>query len=175
MDADRVDAYADSVLALIRAEDQLDEVTDELFRFARAIEASDDLWRTLGDANVPAAIREQVVQDLLAGKASPLTIAIVGLLVGAGRSRDIPAVVDFVVERAAQERDKEVAEVRSAVDLTDEQRQRLAAALGQATGKDVEVKVVVDPAVLGGVVATVGDTVIDGSVRHRLDQLREAF
>ena len=65
-----------------------------------------------------------------------------------------------------------MAEVRSAVALTDDQRERLAAALANATGKQVELKVVVDPSVLGGLVATVGDTVIDGSVRTRLDQLK---
>lgn len=175
MDADRVAAYAESVLGIIRAEDELDEATDELFRFARALEGNDDLWRALGDANLPASRRQQVVQDLLSGRASPVTTAVVSLLVGVGRSRDIPAVVDLVVARAAEERQKEVAEVRSAVDLTDEQRTRLAEALHAATGKQVEVKVVVDPSVLGGVVATIGDTVIDGSVRRRLDQLRDAF
>jgi F-type H+-transporting ATPase subunit delta len=175
MDADRIDAYAESVLGLIQAEDDLDEVTDELFRFARALEASDDLWRTLGDAQLPVERRQQVVVDLLGGKASPVTTAIITLLVGTGRARDIPAVVDLVVDRAAKARQKEVAEVRSAVDLTDDQRDRLATALNAATGKVVEVKVVVDPTVMGGIVATIGDTVIDGSVRHRLDQLREAF
>lgn len=175
MDADRVEAYAESVLGIVRAEGDLDEVTDELFRFARALEGNDDLWRALGDANLPASRRQQVVQDLLSGRASPVTTAVVSLLVGVGRARDIPAVVDLVVARAAEERQKEVAEVRSAVDLTDEQRTRLAEALRSATGKQVEVKVVVDPSVLGGVVATIGDTVIDGSVRRRLDQLRDAF
>jgi F-type H+-transporting ATPase subunit delta len=66
-----------------------------------------------------------------------------------------------------------VAEVRSAVPLDEDQRTRLAAALGRATGRAVDVKVVIDPEVLGGVVAQVGDTVIDGSVRARLDELRE--
>jgi len=65
--------------------------------------------------------------------------------------------------------------VRSAIPLTDDQRERLAKALGNATGKQVEVKVVVDPSVLGGIVAQVGDTVIDGSVRSRIDQLKHAF
>ena len=51
----------------------------------------------------------------------------------------------------------------------------LAAALGTATGKQVEVKVIVDPSLKGGVVAQVGDTVIDGSIRRRLDQLRNAL
>ena len=65
-----------------------------------------------------------------------------------------------------------MAEVRSAVPLTDDQKHRLAAALANATGKQVVVKVIVDPSVLGGLVATVGDQVIDGTVRSRLDQLK---
>jgi F-type H+-transporting ATPase subunit delta len=66
-----------------------------------------------------------------------------------------------------------VAEVRSALPLDDGQVERLAVALGRATGKTVEVKVVVDPSVMGGLVARIGDTVIDGTVRHRLNQLKE--
>ena len=60
----------------------------------------------------------------------------------------------------------------AAVALTADQQTRLAAALANATGRQVNLKVVVDPAVIGGVVATVGDTVIDGSVRTRIDQLK---
>ena len=56
---------------------------------------------------------------------------------------------------------------------TPEQIDRLREALNRATDKDVEVKVIVDPSVLGGIVATIGDIVIDGSVRHRLEQLKE--
>ena len=66
----------------------------------------------------------------------------------------------------------QVAEVRSAVALTPDQQTRLAAALANATGKQVNLKVVIDPTVMGGLVATVGDTVIDGSVRSRLEQLK---
>jgi len=68
-----------------------------------------------------------------------------------------------------------VATVRSAVDLTVEQRDRLAAAINTRTGREVEVKVVIDPSVLGGVVTEIGDDIIDGSVRRRLNQLRESF
>jgi len=68
-----------------------------------------------------------------------------------------------------------VAEVRAAIELTEDQRARLAEALSSATGGAVEVKVIVDPSVLGGVVTQIGDTVIDGSVRHRLNQLRETI
>ena len=66
----------------------------------------------------------------------------------------------------------DVAEVRTAVPLSDDQQARLKAALENATGKSLELKAIVDPTVVGGVVATVGDTVIDGSVRTRVDQLK---
>jgi F-type H+-transporting ATPase subunit delta len=65
--------------------------------------------------------------------------------------------------------------VRSAVELTSDQQQRLAAALRQSVGHEVTVKVIVDPSLLGGIVTEIGDTVIDGSVRRRLHQLRDAF
>jgi F-type H+-transporting ATPase subunit delta len=68
-----------------------------------------------------------------------------------------------------------VGEVRTAIPLDDEQRRRLTEALERATGKKIELKVIVDPSVVGGIVARVGDTVIDGSIRHRLEQLREAL
>jgi len=99
-------------------------------------------------------------------------VQLVSLVVAGGRSRDLPAIIDRLVQRAASSKDEQVAEVRSAVALTSDQQDRLRAALANATGRNVNLKVVVDPAVLGGIVATVGDTVIDGTVRSRLDQLK---
>ncbi len=108
--------------------------------------------------------RQAIVEDLLGHKASPTTTALVSFVVGSGRGRDLPAIIAKLVERAAAEKDKALAEVRSAIPLTADQQDRLAAALANATGKQVEVKVIVDPSVLGGLVATVDDTVIDGTV-----------
>ena len=94
------------------------------------------------------------------------------MVVGAGRAADLPAIARSLVQKRAASSGREVADVRSAVELTDDQKRRLAASLKQATGKDVELKVTIDPAVLGGVVTTIGDTVIDGSVRSRLAQVK---
>jgi F-type H+-transporting ATPase subunit delta len=65
--------------------------------------------------------------------------------------------------------------VRTAVALNQDQQDRLAKALGEATGRQVSLKVVIDPSVLGGMVTQVGDTVIDGSVRTKLERLRKAL
>jgi F-type H+-transporting ATPase subunit delta len=167
-----IDGYARALFEVARAEGTLDEVEDELFRFARSYESSDALRNALTDDMVPAGKRQAIVEDLLGGKATATTVQLVSMVVGSGRGRDLPAIIDKLVQRAASSKNLEVAEVRTAVPLTDDQQARLRAALANATGKQLNLKVVVDPSVLGGLVACVGDTVIDGTVRTRVEQLK---
>lgn len=172
MSDNRIEGYARGLFEIARAEGTLDEVEDELFRFARSFEGSDALRTALNDEQIPPAKRQAIIEDLLGGKATSTTTQLISMVVGSGRTRDLPAIVDLLVARASSTKQQEVAEVRTAVALTADQQTRLAAALTNATGKQVNLKVVVDPSVLGGLVATVGDTVIDGSVRTRIDQLK---
>ena len=172
---ERIEAYADAMFEVARAEGTLDEVEDELFRFARALDSSDELQDALSDPHIPPSRRQQIVEDLLGPRATSMTTALVSMVVGVGRGRDLLSIIGQLVQKSAAAHDRSVAEVRSAVELTDEQRERLARAIQKATGKTVEVKVVIDPSVLGGVVTTVGDTVIDGSVRTRLEQLKNVI
>ena len=172
-EADRVEAYSQAFFEVARAEKQGGAIEDDLFRFARALDASDDLRMALGDRTVPAERRIAIVEELMGGTAVAVSVGLVSMVVGAERAGELPAIVERFLELSAEQRQHEVAEVRAAVALDDQVRDRLAQALSHATGKQVEVKVVIDPNVLGGVVARIGDTVIDGSVRHRLDQLKE--
>lgn len=169
--SDMIDGYAEALLAVVRAEGAAG-VDDEILRFAQALEGNDELRNTLTDPYVPAEKRQQIVEDLLGGRASHVARAAVSLVVGAGRAAQLPDIARALAARLAAEKGMEVAEVRSAVALSDDQRARLAASLKHATGKDVEIKVTIDPSVLGGVVTTIGDTVIDGSVRRRLAQVK---
>ena len=173
--ADLSDAYASALFEIAKAEGGLETVEDELFRFARTLEGNDELRVTLTDPAIPLERRQAVVENLLRGKASPVTTSLVSFVVGTGRSRDLPEIIDKLVERAAAERQEVVAEVRTAFPLDEDHRSRLAAALSKSTGKRVSIKEVIDPSVLGGVMARVGDTVIDGTIRHRLEQLRESL
>jgi F-type H+-transporting ATPase subunit delta len=175
MTADRIDAYAQAMLQIAQAEESLAEVEDELFRFARIVEGNDDLRMSLSNPGLPVDRRAAIVDELLENRALTLTRALASFVVGAGRGHDLPAIVERFVELATQSREREVADVRSATPLDEQQQQRLAHALSRATGKQIEVKVTVDPSLLGGVVATIGDTVIDGTVRHRLEQLKETL
>ncbi len=171
----RISAYADALFAVARAEDASAEVEDELFRFARVLEGNDELRTTLSDPHIPAARRAQIVEDLLGGRASAPTVALVSMVVATGRAGELPRIIDDFVSRSAQSSGVAVAEVRTAVALTDDQKNRLAAAISTQTKREVTIRNVVDPTVLGGAVTQIGDSVIDGSVRTRLNQLREAF
>lgn len=173
--ADKVTAYARALLEVAQAEGQVDRLENELFKVARTFEGNDALRSTLTDQTLPVERRAGVVEELLGKRAHPLTTAMVSFIVAAGRAHDLPAIADAFVGDAAELRSEAVAEVRTAYPLDQDQIDRLAAALGKATNKKVTVKVIIDPSVLGGIVARVGDTVIDGSVRSRLDQLRESL
>ena len=168
----KVEAYARALFEIAQAEGSLERVEDELFRVARAFESNDQLRSTLTDTTLPADRRQQVVEQLLGAKASATTVQLVTMLVTSGQVKEMPSIIDALVKRASSEKQQEVAEVRSAIHLTDDQQRRLAAALSKATGKPLNLKVVVDPSVLGGLVAVVGDEVIDDTVRTRLDQLK---
>ncbi len=168
----QIQGYARALFEVARADGTLDEVEDELFRFARSYESSEELRNTLSDEQIPTEKRQAIIEDLVGKQATPTTTQLVSMVVGSGRARDLPAIVDQLVQRASNSKQLDVASVRTAVELTDDQKARLKAALENATGKNLNLKATVDPSVVGGVVAIVGDDVIDDSVRTRIDQLK---
>ncbi len=172
---DRIEGYAAGILEIAKAEGELERVGDELFRISRSFATSSELRDALTDPRVPMERKTGIVTDLLGQRASPLTTSLVSFVVSTGHAGDLPAIAERLVEQAAAQQQKAVAEVRAAVHLDDDTVRRLEEALSRATGKRVEVKTVVDPAVLGGLVARIGDTVIDGSVKSRLESLRESL
>ena len=170
--SNRIAGYAHAVLSVAGAEGAQAEVESELARFADALRSSDELQSTLADSAIDVERRLGIVDDLLGGKALPATAALVSLVVGAGRGGELIEIVDAAIDRAAAGRNRRVARVRSAVELSGEQRTRLAEAIKASAGLDVEIQAIVDPTVVGGVVTEIGDDVIDGSVRSRLQQMR---
>lgn len=168
-----VQGYARAVFAVAEAEGALEHVEEELFRFARALDDHGDLRDALTDAAVPADRKKAVLADLLGERAHPQTVSLLGFIIEQGRARELGKIVDSLLQATAESREHALAEVRSAVPLTDDQRAKLQEALSRATGRSIEMKVLVDPSVVGGVVARVGDQVFDGSIRTRLQEAKE--
>jgi F-type H+-transporting ATPase subunit delta len=170
---ERVDGYAAAVLESVPARSHLAEIEDQLFRFLQTVRGATNLRETLSNRTIPSGARRQIVVDLLTGKADPTTVRLAAYCTQVGRPRDYEDLLDHLVQRVAAESNRRLAEVRAATDLDRDQQDQLAAALRRVIGHEVEVRVTVDPSLLAGFVATVGDTVVDGSARHRLELLKE--
>ncbi|HEX9774326.1 MAG TPA: ATP synthase F1 subunit delta [Actinomycetota bacterium] len=171
----RTQGYASAMVQVAQAEGVLEKVEDELFRFARTLETETRLRDSLTDPNLPAEHRASMVRELLGGKADQHTINLIGFVVQQGRARELGSIIDALVAMAADARAQAVAEVRVAAPLDEGQRARLKEALERASGRSVELKVVRDASVVGGLVARVGDVVFDASIRRKLQLAKEQF
>ncbi len=168
-------SYVSAITEVAEAEGNLERVADELYRFSTALAESRNLYEALSDFSIPVFRRQQIIMDLLEKKADRLTIGLISMIVSVGRIKDLDDIAEELADKVAKRKNREIAFVRTAVELNDQQKENLRNALMQATDKELELKVIVDPNLLGGVVATIGDTIIDGSVKSRLSKLRETM
>jgi F-type H+-transporting ATPase subunit delta len=173
--SERTQVYAQSLVDIARVENRLSNVEDELFIFAQAVKTNDELRMTLTDPNIPAEQRFAVIDQILEGKALGTTKGILALIVMSEHAGILDEIVQAFIERSAHIREKETAEIRTAVELDEETLSNLVKALSKATGKSLDVKVVIDETVIGGVLAKIGDQVIDGTVKSRLSKLKETI
>lgn len=175
VEAVRIDGYAAALLDIARAEGSEAGIADEIYAAANALAGNTELTEVLRDPAVPQDRKQGIVSDLLGRRASRVTVAAINFLVAAGQARHLEDIARRLAELVAEEEGEVVAEVRTPVDLDEDQIARLRDALARATNKRVQVRVIVDPSVIGGLVTKVGDTVLDGSLQGRLSELREQW
>lgn len=169
---DRAGGFATAIFEDLGLED-LEEIEDELFRFARIVESTPALRTALANRDLGAQARKGVVDQLLEGKVTPTTLELVRYVVEEGRPRDLIGTLDYLVEQTAKARGWRVARLRAAAEIDSDQRTRLAASLSALSGANVEIQVTIDESLLAGAVIEVGDMFIDATARGRLDRLRD--
>ncbi len=163
---------ANAALRAAEADGVLDDVEDELFRFARLLEREPALRAALTDPGLPDANKSGLLRSLLGDRAQPATLRLVEIVVTRPRGRSVEAAIEELSRLAAARRQRLVAHVRVARPLDAAQSTRLAAALARTYGREVALQVDVDPALIGGVEVRVGDSVLDGTVSRRLQRAR---
>lgn len=177
--ADLLDACEEvgvhALLASAERDGNLAEVEDELFRFRQVVAGDPELAVVISDRAVPVARRGELVDELLTGKATEVTIRAVKVALGGFGGRSVAGGLTRLVELAAQRRDRSVAYVTVAAPLTDSEEQRLGSALAARYGRDVSLKTTVDPRVLGGMRVQVGADLYDGTIARRLAHARTAL
>lgn len=165
----------DVLLAAAEKEQAADEIEDELFRFERILDSGSSLTTLLDEQTTDVERRVRLLEQVVASKVHPITLALLRHAVTSQRKRSILLAINALIEAAAARRQRSVARVVSAIELSSAQQEHLARALSQLYERHIDVRYAVDPEVRGGLVVRVGDEVIDGSVASRLTQARSAF
>ncbi len=165
--------YARALFGLALESGELDATREQLDSTAQVFASSPELRDALMTPLRPAAERKAVLEAVAEREGlSVLLRHFFGFLIDQRRLLAFDAIREEFVRLADEHAGLTTATVVSAADLDSTQQDRLAAALSERTGKRVRLDVSVDPDLLGGVIAKVGDLVFDGSLRTQLGQLR---
>ena len=169
----RVSGFADAVLEDLDSA-SFARIEEELFRWARTIEANQALRRLLLDRDAPLGARVGATRQLLEGHVDVTTLRLAQYVIEGGRPRDVVGTLDFLVDYVARARDWRVARVHTARVLDATSRAQLVSSLTSLTGKSVELQIAEEPSLLGGVLVEVGDLRLDATTRGRLSELHDA-
>lgn len=161
----------EAMLAQAQRQDRLGQVEDELFRFHRIVLGDPRLQTALTDRRAPAAAKRGLVDALLSDKVAPETKRLSGHAV-VSPIRRFGAAIESYLAIAARRLDQVTAVVTSATALSEDQIERIAQALSAQYERHVHANVVIDPSVLGGIRVEIGDEIIEGTIRSRLDDAR---
>lgn len=166
---------AQALLGSAESAGDLADVEDELFRFGQVVGGNDELAATLGSTSSSVDGRKALARSLLEGKARPATVRLVELAVEGFGGRNFATGLTKLVELAAERREREIAYVTVAAPLPEADEQRLADRLAEIYGRAVELKITVEPRVLGGMKVKIGYDQYDGTVLRRLTETRAAL
>jgi F-type H+-transporting ATPase subunit delta len=173
---DMVDAIeelaTDAMVLAADADNSLDDMEDELFRFNRVVAAQPDLRAALADVALPEERKRDLLRALLNGKVSAVTLGLITQVVTHPRGRSLGAALDMCAAIAARRKQQLIAVVRSAVELSATQQRRLAEALAASYGHRIHLNIVLDPSVVGGISVQIGDELIDGTAARRMAAVR---
>jgi len=167
--------YAQALLEIARAETVVQQIEEELFRLRELLKSNPNLLEFLKDPNVTREGKRHALGELFQGRVHSLVLNTLIAISDADRMNRLLPVIEEFTALAAASRQQVAGEIVSAIKLDQATLDKLAAELTHVTGKNVQLFQKVDPAILGGAIIKVGEQIIDGSLRRKLDQIKETL
>jgi F-type H+-transporting ATPase subunit delta len=167
-----VKSYAEALFQVARAEETLNRVEEELTRLNKSLDSNAELREFLSNPQIASDGKKSAFSQIFGGKISPITLHWMNMVVDQGRQRRLPMIIEAFLTLAQEAREKITAEVITSIPLSEDLAKRLEQELSKATKKRVFLKPIVDDSILGGVIVKIENKVIDGSVKHRLEEIR---
>ena len=164
--------YAEAIFAIAREQNTIDRTLDDVQGIA-SLFSKRTLAYLLNEPKVPLQRKEQAIRQGLASKVLPTSLNLALLVVQRQLVEAMPNIARELAQLVLDYKNQAVAEVTTAAPMDDQQRNQVQQALERKTGKTILMQTKVQPEILGGVIARVGDQVIDGSIRHSLTVLKQ--
>tara|TARA_Y100000758_G_scaffold113306_1_gene79410 strand:- start:789 stop:1325 length:537 start_codon:yes stop_codon:yes gene_type:complete len=163
-------------VTLLEAADEMgasESITRDVEGLVATLDGSEELLEFLANPLISSEIQASALRQLFGDEVGELTLNFLQLMGSRGRAALIALALQAFLELVAEREGIVGAEVRSAIELSPQQRQNLQQRLEKYTGRKVRLEALVDTNVRGGVIARVGDTVFDGSISTQLERLRQ--
>lgn len=165
--------YAQAIFELAQEGNKLEQWSDDLTAISQTFSQSPQARAFLDNPKTPRETKVKFVGNVLGKEVSPEALKLAQLLVQRDRQAYAPSILTAYTTLWNRLRGIEVAHVTTAIPVGDAEAAQIKQRLTAITGKQVTLDLKVDPNIIGGMVAQVGDTLLDGSIRTRLQNLRK--
>lgn len=168
--------YAKALFAVGKEDGALDSYSESLQSFAQMYSDLPELDDALTNPMYPQEVREKVMEELVkSADVSQVMANFLNLLVQKGRAEVLPDIAETFTAMVDLEKNVCQGTVVSAMELNADLQEKVKSTLENITGKQVVLSAEVDPTIIGGIIAKVGDLVLDGSIKTQLASLKESI
>jgi F-type H+-transporting ATPase subunit delta len=167
--------YAVALFNAAVKQDIAEQVNDDLDSFVQLLRENRGLVGFLKSPEILTEDKKQLVVDVFGDRTAGLFVKFILLLIDKKRLKHILSITDAYGQLYEQLQGIVEAKVITAVPLDADLEQKIVERLEQATNKTIRISKTVDPDIIGGVIVIVGDNIIDGSIRHKLEQMRRSL
>lgn len=165
--------YAQAIFEVATEIDSLDQIKDELEFINESFKTHPEFYEVFRTPKISKEERKSIIVKVFGDKVSKEVMNFMKILIDKRRGAAIESIYNEFVDMVDDHKGVVKAVVESAIPMTDEEQNALTEKLAKVTGQEVHLKAVVKPEVIGGLVVRIGDKVIDGSVKSRLDIMKD--
>lgn len=164
--------YGDALFELAVEENRTDSLMEEILMLQTVLKENKDFEKILEHPEISKQNKLQVIEDVFKGRISDALTGFLRIVVTKGRYKDLPDIFAYFIARVKEYRKIGVAQVTSAISLSEEQKQKIEKKLLDSTQYEtMEIEYKVDESLIGGLLIRIGDRVVDSTIKHRLTSL----
>ena len=167
--------YAKATLNLAKEKGLADEINNDMLLIDNTIAESDDLLIMLKSPIIKSDVKKSALVKIFGKKINAISLGLINLLIDNKRIQLLPLVVKEYTVIYDFLKGVEIAQVTSAIPLTEELEVKLLKKVKDIIGKEITLKNIVDPSIVGGFILRVGDKQYDSSISNRLNTLLTKF